>query len=144
MFASVASSGIIANLAKYVIGRARPQHFVDAGSYSFDFWSGDAGWASFPSGHATTAMALGVALALLFPRLRWVFLSLCFWIAVSRLFIAAHYPSDVLAGGLLGALAGMAPRAHARATAASFRLRQERQSDPPEERLQPPRLTAGS
>ncbi len=104
VFVSVAGSGIIANLAKYVIGRARPQHFVDAGSYSFDFWSGDASWASFPSGHATTAMALGLSLALLFPRLRWVFLSLCFWIAVSRLFIAAHYPSDVVAGGLLGAL----------------------------------------
>ena len=47
-------------------------------------------------------MALGVALALLFPRLRWVFLCIGFWIAVSRLFVGAHYPSDVFAGGLLG------------------------------------------
>ena len=122
VFASVASSGIIANLAKYVIGRARPKHFYDAGDFSFDFWSGDAGWASFPSGHATTAMALGLALALLFPRLRWVFLSLCFWIAMSRLFLAAHYPSDVLAGGLLGGTDGMASRPRAGAAAASLRL----------------------
>lgn len=103
VFASVALSGIAVNIAKYVIGRARPKHFAETGTFSLDLWSGDASWASFPSGHATTAMALGVALALLFPRLRWVFLSLGFWIAVSRLFTAAHYPSDVVAGCLVGA-----------------------------------------
>lgn len=104
VFAAVAISGIVANLSKYVIGRARPKLFADTGSFSFDFMSGDYSWASFPSGHATTAMALGLSLALLFPRLRWMFLVLGFWIAVSRLFTGAHYPSDVLAGGLLGAL----------------------------------------
>jgi undecaprenyl-diphosphatase len=105
VFVSVAVSGIVANLCKYGIGRARPRYFDETGSLSFDFWSGDASWASFPSGHATTGMALGVALALLFPRLRWVFLCLGFWIAVSRLFTRAHYPSDVLAGCALGGIA---------------------------------------
>jgi membrane-associated phospholipid phosphatase len=105
VFASVAGSGIVANFSKYAIGRARPKHFPETGSVSFDFWSGDASWASFPSGHATTAMALGVSLALLFPRLRWVFLCLGLWIAASRLFILAHYPSDMFAGCLLGGTA---------------------------------------
>ncbi len=104
VFASVATAGIVSNVAKYVIGRARPTHFADTGTFSLDFFSGDASWASFPSGHATTAMALGLSLALLFPRFRWVFLSIGFWIAVSRLFVRAHYPSDVLAGCLVGAL----------------------------------------
>jgi membrane-associated phospholipid phosphatase len=115
VFAAVALAGIIANLSKSIIGRARPKHFDETGSLSFDFWSGDSSWASFPSGHATTAMALGVALALLFPRLRWVFLCLCFWIAVSRLFVEAHYPSDVIAGGMLGSvMAWLMARALAR------------------------------
>jgi len=104
VFAAVAVSGIIANLSKNIIGRARPKHFDETGPLSFDFWSGDSSWASFPSGHATTAMALGVSLALLFPRMRWVFLCLCFWIAVSRLFVGVHYPSDVIAGGILGGI----------------------------------------
>lgn len=102
VFLSVAIPGIAVNLTKYALGRARPRHFDESGSFAFDFWSGDASWASFPSGHATTGMGLGVALALLFPRLRWVFLTFGFWIAVSRLFTRAHYPSDVLAGSLIG------------------------------------------
>jgi len=104
VFAAVAGSGIILNVAKVLFGRARPRLFEDEGSYSFDFGTADSDWASFPSGHATTAMSLGVALALLFPRLRWVFLCLGFWIAASRMFVRAHYPSDVLAGCLLGGL----------------------------------------
>jgi undecaprenyl-diphosphatase len=105
VFIAVAASGLIAVFVKYLLGRARPREFEAAGSFAFDFWSGDASWACLPSGHATTAMSLGVALALLFPRLRWVFLSIGFWIAVSRLFTRSHYPSDVLAGCLLGGVA---------------------------------------
>lgn len=104
VFAAVAASGVVANIAKYGLGRARPRHFDEVGSFSFDFWSGDASWASFPSGHSTTAMAFGVALALIFPRLRWTFLCVGFWIAASRLITGAHYPSDVLAGCVLGGL----------------------------------------
>ena len=104
VFASVAISGIIANVGKYTIGRARPKFFPETGSVSFDVFSGDAGWASFPSGHATTAMALGVSLALLFPRLRWIFLCYGFWVAASRLFLLQHYPSDMFAGCLLGSV----------------------------------------
>ena len=93
------------NVIKVIFGRARPKLFEDAGSYSFDFWARDSDYASFPSGHATTAMAFGVALALLFPRLRWVFLCIGMWIAISRMFVRAHYPSDVLAGCLIGGAA---------------------------------------
>ena len=102
VFASVAVSGTIANVAKYTIGRARPRYFTESGTTAFDFFSGDASWASFPSGHATTGMALGMSLALLFPRLRWVFLCIGFWIAASRLFLLQHYPSDMFVGCAVG------------------------------------------
>jgi membrane-associated phospholipid phosphatase len=102
VFASVSICGIIANISKYAIGRARPRYFTESGTTAFDFFSGDASWASFPSGHATTGMALGMSLALLFPRVRWVFLCIGFWIAASRLFLLQHYPSDMFAGCLLG------------------------------------------
>lgn len=102
VFLAVAISGIVANLCKNIIGRARPKLFAENGSFSFDFWSWNADWASIPSGHATTGLALGVSLALLFPRLSWVFLCIGLWIAASRPFVGAHYPSDMLAGCLLG------------------------------------------
>ncbi len=115
IFLAVAISGSLAVFVKYLLGRARPRQFEESGSFAFDIWSTDASWASLPSGHATTAMSLGVALALLFPRLRWVFLSLGFWVAVSRVFTRSHYPSDVFAGCLLGGIsAWLIARAFAR------------------------------
>jgi undecaprenyl-diphosphatase len=115
VFLAVALSGTIANICKNIIGRARPKLFETDGSFAFHVFAWQADWASFPSGHATTGLAFGVALALLFPRLTWIFLCLGFWIAVSRGFVGAHYPSDMLAGGLLGAAtAWLVARAFAR------------------------------
>ncbi|WP_020603547.1 phosphatase PAP2 family protein [Spirosoma spitsbergense] len=62
---------------------------------------------SFVSSHASTTFALATTLWLLlgkhYPQFRWVFL----WAAVvsySRIYVAAHYPLDVLAGAGLGIL----------------------------------------
>ena len=62
---------------------------------------------SFVSSHASTTFALAATLWLLlgkqYPLFRWVFL----WAAVvsySRIYVAAHYPLDVLAGTGLGIL----------------------------------------
>jgi membrane-associated phospholipid phosphatase len=102
LFVAVAIAGIIASLTKNILGRGRPSQFAEHGPFAFDHFAFVAKWASFPSGHATTIMALAVALALLMPRLRWVFLTLGFWIGFARIATGAHYPSDVLAGLALG------------------------------------------
>lgn len=72
---------------------------------------------SFISGHATTAMAVWGTLASLVQRL-WFWLIagiLIFGIGFSRLYLGVHYPLDVVAGWLMGALVawavlGLAPR----------------------------------
>ena len=115
VFLAVALSGLLSVLLKYAIGRGRPRHFDEFGAFAFRFGEFDASWASFPSGHATTAMALAAGLALLFPRLRAVFLCAGFWIAFSRVVTGAHHPSDLMAGGLVGAgTAWLVARAFAR------------------------------
>ena len=63
---------------------------------------------SFPSGH--TAAAFASALALYFGRNRlWIpALILAVLLAFSRMYLYVHYPSDVLAGALIGIAAGWA------------------------------------
>jgi membrane-associated phospholipid phosphatase len=64
-----------------------------------------AGPYSFPSGHTTTAFALATAYSLAYPR--WYVIAPAYlWagaVAWSRMHLGVHYPTDVLAGILIGA-----------------------------------------
>ena len=62
---------------------------------------------SFPSGHAAAAFAAAGALALSRSRLAIPAGILAAIIAFSRLYLFVHYPTDVLAGILLGCLCGL-------------------------------------
>lgn len=103
LFTTVLFSGIIVNLFKLIFGRIRPHY-----SGGIDIWEplkfGDTFInGSFPSGHATTAGALAIALAMLFPKIRWFLVAGFVLAAISRPSIGKHYPSDVLAGAFIGA-----------------------------------------
>jgi len=106
---SVAISGTIASLTKNMIGRARPST-GDPQVFEFVFMSFRAGWAAFPSGHATTATACAVALAIAFPRQAFAWLSIGLIAALSRAFIGVHWLTDCLAGIALGVLVSLALR----------------------------------
>ena len=62
---------------------------------------------SFPSGHTLHAVSFTVLATAHFPVLGWVLVPLAALIAASRVVLGLHYPTDVLAGAVLGtALAG--------------------------------------
>jgi undecaprenyl-diphosphatase len=61
---------------------------------------------SFPSGHATLAMAMAVVLAFHFPKARSLVYTLAVLIGFSRVYFGVHYLSDVLAGFVLGTVVG--------------------------------------
>ncbi|SCB61396.1 PAP2 superfamily protein [Rhizobium aethiopicum] len=102
LFTTVVCSGLLANLLKRAIGRARPDHFHDYGIFSFTPFSGRAAFESFPSGHSTTVGAFFAAFALLFPRYRVAFIACAIWFGMTRVMVGAHYPSDVIAGLAFG------------------------------------------
>jgi undecaprenyl-diphosphatase len=62
---------------------------------------------SFPSGHAATSFACAVVLAGLLPRFRVAVLVLATLVAVSRLYVGVHFPTDVLAGAAWGGAIGL-------------------------------------
>ncbi len=58
---------------------------------------------SFPSGHTLHAVAFTLVALAYYPALAWLLLPFTLLIAVSRVVLGLHYPSDVLVGALLGA-----------------------------------------
>ncbi|MEY2513077.1 MAG: hypothetical protein QOJ89_435 [bacterium] len=83
-----------------VVDRPRPFVADPSGVHLFAAHAADPG---FPSDHATAAFAIAVALLLRDRRCGAAVLVLASALAVGRVAIGVHYPSDVLAGAALGA-----------------------------------------
>ena len=98
-----AATGLIANVAQAVIGRARPNQAASHLHFEPFAHLLDKQGVSFPSGEAATAFAFAVVLSALLPRWRAVFFVCATLGAVARLVNGAHYVSDIAAGALLGA-----------------------------------------
>ncbi len=95
----VALSAIFANILKYSINLPRPYKV-----YPFIEKLSGGGSPTFPSGHTADAFAFAVAVALLYRKPSMVML-LLFWaslVGYSRMCLGVHFPSDVLAGALIG------------------------------------------
>lgn len=57
---------------------------------------------SFPSNHALNNFAAAMFFYKLFPKLKWVLFITASLVAVSRVYLGLHYPSDIIGGALIG------------------------------------------
>lgn len=94
-------TGLVTQGTKRTINRSRPFE-----SYSFIIKRDDeSGGFSFPSGHTSSAFCIATSLSLRYPKWYVIAPSYLFAgsVAWARMYQGVHYPSDVLAGALVGA-----------------------------------------
>ena len=110
IFGAVCCGALISNIIlKDSVGRVRPYEAVSEynawwqalGAPSEDDWS-------FPSGHVT-ACAAGMTAITLMRGKKWILPSvlIVFFMGVSRNYLMAHYPSDVLFAVIIGVFSGV-------------------------------------
>lgn len=61
---------------------------------------------SFPSNHAINNFAAAMFFYRLFPNLKWILFITASLVAISRVYLGLHYPSDILGGAIVGIFFG--------------------------------------
>lgn len=97
-------SGMVTSLVKWLVWRPRPAIVAGLQANLSDSPFNQAAIQSFPSGHTATAFALATGLSMIYPHGKTYFFSLAVLVAIQRVLVQAHYPSDVLAGAVIGFL----------------------------------------
>jgi undecaprenyl-diphosphatase len=105
---AVVLSDIVLFVLKTVYVRQRPPLVLNGVILPFGPDSGS----SFPSGHTTRAFAVASLVSLIMGRKYAFLLVLAIGVALSRVIIGVHFPSDVLGGAFLGMLLGLVVYEH--------------------------------
>ena len=93
--ASLAISHVVVQVIKRLVGRPRPDKPVGI-DHPDRF--------SFPSGHATSSLAVTLAYSVAFPHLAAPLVGFGMLVGWSRVALGVHYPGDVVAGQLIASL----------------------------------------
>jgi undecaprenyl-diphosphatase len=101
-FSALTALGL-AQVIAHVWDRARPYE-AHHGVHLFIAASHDP---SFPSDHATAAFGLAVAVLFYHRRAGWLMVAMASILAISRVAVGTHYPTDVIGGAVLGAGAAL-------------------------------------
>jgi len=100
-------SGVCVHVLKRVVERPRPisefAPLIEAGKVHVRVLGEHLRLKSFPSGHAQTAFAVAVYVALLVRPWGALVLLLAGAVGLSRVYVGVHFPLDVLAGAAIGA-----------------------------------------
>ncbi len=96
----ILSRGIIAEVLKFFINRKRPFSVLEiAPLLKYEAYDK---FMSFPSGHAAFFFALALTVFYFNKLWGWRFLAMATVISLARIFVGVHWPSDILAGAIIG------------------------------------------
>lgn len=96
----VLASDFMSSGLRHLFMRIRPCHAIEG----VRLLAGCGGSYSMPSGHATNIFAAMVFLTARYKKFFPLFLAIAFTVAYSRVYVGVHYPLDVMAGAMLGAI----------------------------------------
>ncbi len=101
----VCSDQLSSSVIKPAVQRARPCHTVGGVPVlqQVHLLVPCGGGKSFPSSHAVNNFAVATLLAFFYRRWMWAFFSWAALVAISRVTVGVHFPSDILGGAVLGA-----------------------------------------
>jgi undecaprenyl-diphosphatase len=94
---------------KPLIERPRPCHIVNGVQVvqNVHLIVGCGGGKSFPSSHAVNNFAMATMFALFYPRWKYALWAWAALIALSRVFVGVHFPSDILGGAVIGSVVAL-------------------------------------
>jgi undecaprenyl-diphosphatase len=94
----------IYRLIKPLVGRIRPCH--EQALEWIRLVDGCGGRYSFPSSHAANLFGIAVVVGTFYRRTRYYLFPLAILVAIGRVYLGVHYPSDVVAGAVFGLAVG--------------------------------------
>ena len=84
-----------------------PWRYADAFGRAFELYSGQSDNSSFPSGHTLNGITAAVTLMFIDKRMGIPAIVLAVLIAFSRMYNFMHFPTDILAGAVLGVVSAV-------------------------------------
>ncbi len=99
--AAVLSRYVFAEIIRYLLPRSRP--FV---YNQINLLLGKVNESSFPSGHAVFFFAIAAVVYFYNKKAGLIFFLAAFLISLARVFVGVHWPSDILAGAVVGMISG--------------------------------------
>lgn len=94
------STSVGEGIIKHIVKRARPCNYQD----DINMLISRPSTYSFPSGHTLSSFAAAEMLSMYFSPYKLIFIGIAVLIAFSRLYLYVHYPSDIIAGIIIGTL----------------------------------------
>jgi undecaprenyl-diphosphatase len=106
LITSLIIGGILVHILKELVDSPRPlggmEELIKEGKVHINVIFEPLLMASFPSGHSQTIFTAATVLGYIYKRYVYLFFLIAFLSGISRVYVGAHYPLDVLAGGIIG------------------------------------------